>query len=391
MLCFCTRCGTQNEAGNAFCESCGAPLRQAEKSAHVTVRAPSPALKPVRGRGVLLGVVIAWFVVLGGGAAYWAAMPPSPTQANLLAAAQAAYGDRLLAQTKRELCLSNMDYGVDEFNVAAYDSRTQAWLNILVSAGLYSPGISTNSGGMFPQPMVQYLATPLLAQWRDGASLCVAKRMVLADVVEIDKPTEVTLDGRSMPVVSARIEQKSEQTAPWLSGADVKGKLLPLLNKWRYEGGALHKVEGLQFLLLDGRWTTGPAVLATLNSPSAAMAHHHEAHLEAQPGLLQRLANLFHFGGNPLKGRWRLASTEIPGWGVKVKILPGMIDGDEWTFTDDTIEVDGKKVKCQYIVEDHRVTVINHEEQRRLVFVMKDNDTAVVSRDGGELIFRRVR
>ena len=176
MAVFCTRCGTSNGAANAFCDQCGAPVRP---TAAPSTAPPSAvrSLKPLRIAAALGGLLL-----LVGGALYFALAAPAPTQARLLAAAKAGYGEKLSQQGNRELCLSNIAYSDQPFNAAQHDQRSQEWLDTLVLAGLYSPGTPITQGGYFGRTIIQYSPTPELQQWLEGGRLCVGKGIEVADV-----------------------------------------------------------------------------------------------------------------------------------------------------------------------------------------------------------------
>ena len=240
MAIFCTKCGTRNENDAAFCDNCGAALKvravakPGSTSDASSVR-PIPSMadedsgavsgaKPkslgASKKTIYASAALCGLLAVGGAAMYFAMQPPAANSANLLAAAKAGYGDAMTAQSKRELCLSNMDYSVDKFNVGEYDRSTQAWLNTLVVAGLYSPPLAINSNGFFSGTLQQYVTTPELAKYREGRRLCVGKDIEIADVVEIEKPAEESLGRASgaskLLTVKAKLALQATSTAPWL-------------------------------------------------------------------------------------------------------------------------------------------------------------------------------
>ena len=337
-------------------------------------------------------------LILTGGALYIALASPAPTSARLIAAAKASYGESLGQRAKQELCLSNMDYSANPFNAAEHDRNTLAWLDTLVMAGLYSPGTTVTQSGFFSRTIVQYRATPELAQWRDGRRLCLGKNIAIADVVEIGKPTQETLgqgaDSATVQTVSAQLLLQATDAAPWLDKTEVQGPVLERLSEWKYQGGKLQKQTAEVFGLHQGQWMTGQAYKAELQKQYAAARRTDKNRAQSTStassgeGFFASLGQLFSFGGHPLEGTWRIETAGVGGGGL----FGGMQMPDDanliFKFTSDSIDIDGEATKCRFEVEGKRVTVTT-EGNEVLVFEMRDKDTAVMDIGFIQLTYKR--
>ncbi|MDM0028403.1 zinc ribbon domain-containing protein [Variovorax saccharolyticus] len=325
MTIFCTHCGTPAAQDILFCENCGGAMRKpalasqatgaqaanqpsglassARPAASATKAAASPLSKGVFYGAIALGVL----AIGGGGAAYLALKTPDPTAARLLAAVKPADVKSLADRSKAELCLSNLNYSGDRFNVEQFDKSTQDWMNTLVAAGLFSPGVPVESrSGFFMQTSVQYRATPELDKWREGTRLCLAKSVALADVVDIGEPTneQVPAGASKSPTVRARLTLQSIETASWLADATVRSALTASLNDWEYQDGKLQKKVDARFVFRDGAWASSgrvqarvePDVFRKSSGPGMDKA------AASKPGWFASFANLFTFGGEPSEG-----------------------------------------------------------------------------------------
>jgi hypothetical protein len=340
--------------------------------------------------------VIAGALLVAAVGLYFLLTPPAATRDRLLSAAKTGYGNALTTQFKRELCLGNMNYSLENFNIGENDRPTLTWLNTLVSAGLYSPPVAVNSGGFFPQTLQQYVATPELSKWRDGSRLCLAKDVELADVTDIGKPQEESLGSGAtagkLLMVRANLILQATDTAPWLDKADVQGAVLATLNQWKFSEGKLRKQVVESFGLRDGLWTTGPAFKAELKKQYGPARRNEESAAAASgggffAGLSSRLSSMFSFGGNPLRGKWRMDPSALAG--SLGMAMPGGLD-ITMTFTSDAIEVGGQSMKCKFEVDGKRVKVTPEGQAATLIFEMSDNDTASVDMGVMKMVYRRV-
>lgn len=392
MSIFCTRCGTANEPGAAFCDNCGAPLRApgskqtgaATAAGGVTASTSVPSLpgvSPGLSKKVIYAAVGAVAVlVVGAGAGYLLLKAPAATASTLLAAAKTGYGKEATDRLARELCLSNIDYSERAFNAGENDRRTQAWLNALVAAGLYSPPVTISSGGYFAQTLLQYVPTPELGKYRQGNRLCVAKDVSITDVTDIEKPEEQSLGKNGGPpkimAVKAKLVVQSVNTAPWMDKPEVRTAFMTNLNGWEYKDTVLQKRIDETFGLKENRWTTGDAYKLELrkiysdtqsggdDSASKSSASKKNKASSSGFGLLK----LFSLG-NPLKGTWRTAEQNT-GFG---KLPAGT--GPDLTFTSDAMESAGQSTEVEFSVDGDRVKVTPKGQSQSLIFVMESPDT----------------
>lgn len=409
MSIFCTQCGAKNDDSAVFCEGCGHPLR---KPASVTPP-PVPTAEPLkvnvvlpRKKAIYVGAAIGSALLLGGVALYLVLTPPAASPGKLLAAAKEGYGAAIGMQYKRELCLSNMNYGVTNFNVGERDQSTQTWLNNLVAAGLYSAPVPISSGGYFPETLLQYVATPELAKWRDGGRLCLAKGVDLTEVVGIEKPQEETVgrdasgDPAKLLTVKAQLVLQSTETAPWLANPEIQTEVLGQLNGWNYKDAKLQKQIPDTFGLRDGAWATGPAFKALIQKQYllGQNGRNSDANTAVNPGdskgffagLSSTLSNLFSFGGHPLKGTWRM-DTEPLGKLFGMGLPSGLGLNANMTFTADAMEVGGQSIKCKFEVDGKRVKVTPEGQAASLIFVMEDQDTASIDMGIMTMKYKRVQ
>lgn len=407
---FCNQCGTKNEDGAGFCENCGSPLRKpgtpapsAEQSKPASNAAtPSADANPagaaadpgdrlkalasskttIYAAGTLVGVLL-----LGSAATYFMRIPPSATSAKLTAAAKDGYSPGQLVQYRRELCLSNLNYGLNEFNVAENNQSTLTWLNALVSAGLYSAAVPVSSGGYFPQTLMQYVPTPELAKWRQDSQLCLAKDIEITDVIDIEKPQEEALGSgagaKKLLTVKAKLLLQAGNAAPWLDKADVLEAVAPRIEGWEYKSAKLQKQVPDMFGLKDGKWTTGPAYKSELqkqlrDSQRRDNVNHRNEEASQKSffsSLSSSLSGFFSFGGHPLKGSWHL-DTKGMGLGVGSDYLKAAGIDVRINFTSDAMETGGSSIKCKFEVDGDRVKVKPEGQAASLIFVMDGKDSA---------------
>lgn len=406
MSIFCTQCGAKNDDGAVFCEGCGASLRKP-----ASVATPSePIVQPPKVKTVLLtkkaiyvGAAVGGALLLGGVALYFALTPPAATPGKLLAAAKEGYGKAIGMQYKRELCLSNMNYSLTNFNVGERDQGTLTWLNTLVSVGLYSPAVPISSGGYFPETLMQYVATPELAKWREGPRLCLAKDVDIAEVVEIEQPHEETMgrnakgDTAKLLTVKAQLVLQSTDTAAWLEKPEIQADVLGQLSGWQYKNAKLQKQIPDIFGLRDGQWATGPAYKAALDKQyqsSQRRQNNDEDSASSSKkgffaGLSSKLSSLFSFGGHPLKGTWQM-DTQAMGNMFGMRMPAGLGLDATMTFTSDSLDVAGQSIKCKFEVDGKRVKVIPEGQAASLIFIMEDNDTASIDMGIMKMKYKRV-
>ena len=408
MAIFCTRCGTSNEDAAGFCENCGAKLRAPSASAGVGLTTPLPSGTPlVSGPGktgttnvkkiAYTGVALAAVLVLGGGAMYFVLQPPAATASALLSATKAGYGKETTERFNRELCISNIDYSKSTFNAGENDRQTQAWMNAMVTAGLYSPPVAIGSGGYFPQTLLQYVGTPELEKFRQGAKLCVAKDVVFAEITDIQKPEEQSL-GRNggapkVLVVKSNLLIKSLNTAPWMEKPEVRDVVMANINGWEYKDKTLQKQIPESFGLKDNKWTTGVVYKTELEkqyknaqriNDNGDLREGSTASKGSAGSFASALSGLFSTG-HPLKGTWRTAATA----GLFGGNLPAGI-GPNLTFTSDSMETSGQSTRVDFSVDGKRVKVTPKGQSQSLIFVMEGPDT-MIAQALGDMRYERVK
>ena len=409
MAIFCTKCGTSNEDGAGFCDNCGAKLRvPASSSEHLDLTTESPtytlhAHAQVEAgfidskKIIYAGAALAAVLVLGGGAMYFVLQPPSATASTLLAAAKAGYDKNTINQLKSELCISNIDYSKNIFNAGEYDQTTQTWLNAMVAAGLYSPPVMVNSGNFFSRNLLQYVAKPELAKYREGTKLCAAKGVEITDVINIEKPIEESLgqDGGKPKVLTVKtnLVLKSVNTAAWMEAPEVRDAVMSNIRGWEYKDKFFQKKIDESFGLKDNKWTTGDAYKIELRKlyqeaqrgkKNSDQTYANNAAKSSVGSFGSKLSNLFMFG-NPLKGTWRTAATN---GGFGGKIPAGM--GPSLTFTSDSMETSGQSTQVDFVIDGKRVKVIPKGQSQSLIFVMDGPDT-MVAQALGDMRYERLK
>lgn len=409
MSIFCTKCGTKNDDGAVFCEGCGSSLRKPAALATPSTPITEPikvSATPLSKKTIYVGAAVGGLLLLGGIGLYFALSPPAATPGKLLAAAKEGYGKAIGVQYKRELCLSNMNYSLANFNVGERDQGTQTWLNALVAVGLYSPAVPIDSGGYFPQTLLQYAATPELAKWRDGPRLCLAKDVELTEVVEIGKPQEETMgrNAKGAPAklltVKAQLVLQSTDTAPWLDKPEIQTEVLGQISGWDYKSAKLQKQIPDTFGLREGQWATGPAYKASLQKQYPSSQRHNSSNNDDEEvisspdkqgflsGLGSKLSSLFSLG-HPLKGTWQM-DTQAMGKSFGMGLPSGLGLDATMTFTANSLEVAGQSIKCKFEVDGKRVKVIPEGQAASLIFIMQDKDTASIDMGIIKMQYKRV-
>ena len=412
---FCTRCGTSNEFGASFCESCGNTLRptaiiatntEAQLSPGITT-APSP-IGPTSAnqkKMMFAGAALMGVLMLGGGTMYFVLQPPAATASTLLAAAKAGYGKETIARLRNELCLANIDYSAKNFNASEYDTNTQSWMNALVSAGLYSPPVNVSSGGFFATNLLQYVATPELDKYREGSRLCLAKNVEIADVTDISKPSEEVLKyGDGAPkilTVKSKLVFRSIETVPWIAKPEVRDAVMPNVRGWEFKEKYFEKQVADTFGLRERKWTTGSAYKIELERQSRSTPRGNGPFVSNTvegkspksgmfDGIAATLSNLLSMGGHPLIGIWQIDSRSM-GNVLGMAIPSGVGQNGTITFTSNSIESGGQSVKAKFEHNGNRVTVLPEGEGSSMSFVMLDSDTATLDLGLINMRYKRIK
>ena len=402
MAIFCTKCGTSNEDGAGFCDNCGAPLRAAlaktpdidvtSQPANATGRtaSPGPVTKINPKKIIYAAAGLAVMLIVGGGASYFVLNPPAATASTLLAEARARYGKENSNIFKDRLCIANIDYSKSTFIAGQSDERTQAWMNVLVTAGLYSPPVPISSSGVFTQPLLQYIATPELAKFRQSSKLCITKDVEVAEVTDIGKPEESPREINGKPskvlTVKTKLVLKSSNIASWMEKPNVREAVMATINGWAYKDKALQTEIPENFYLVNNEWIVSLDFedfiqdqfdFAKLKKNSDDNDKDSIATAKSSiAGFASKLSGMFSFG-NPLIGTWRTAerkrafgSGTVPagaGFGV--------------TFTSDSMEQNGQSTAVDFLVDGKLVKVTPRGKRRSIIFILEDSNTMLYQVD----------
>ncbi|MDE2434368.1 MAG: zinc-ribbon domain-containing protein [Burkholderiales bacterium] len=392
MSIFCTRCGTSNGDDDAFCENCGAPLRR--PSAPVAIdNVVSPGnvstSTSARNLGLYAGIGIAGLAIVAG-VAYFMTRPPRASAENLLAAASHDLAAKLTGPVASSLCLSNMDYAANPFNVADYDSSTLQWLDMLASAGLYQK-VGTVVGGnvFFQQNLIQYKQTPAIERWRQGNRLCVAHHLSIHEVTDIGQTHDYrgTTGTASRHTVDAVVVTRTDDLADWVLKPGVQEKLIPELQGWTLEQNQLKASERTGFVVKDGQWHVDNGVYQD-RSPVATSQQNGAGTSEVS--LWSRIKSLFMGRSHRLEGTWQIdADAFRRATGLPV---PDDIGSDQrLTFSADTCEIKGAVEKCTFEADGNKVKVFSPNEKSVMVFEFQDDNTVQLNLGLFPLTYKRVR
>ncbi len=390
MHAFCTRCGHRNEDPGAFCDNCGAPLKKpaAQPAPSTTApqapapapapqtppRAPAKPLSPQTKKRLLVGAGLALVLLVGGGGGLvWWLQPPKATPDNLLASARSGWSEDELKGLRQQLCIDNTDYRINPFNVNPFDERTRAWLDTLVTAGLYSAP-ETIPNGDFGSELLQYQPTPELEKHRDGSRLCVASGVEFTAVENITPLGEDNADR-----TTAQVTVQAKGLAPWMNNPAVRDPMVNELNQWEWKDGALQRSIPMAFMLKDRQWVTGAAIQSEARQAPAraSSTDNEEASASSSSGSWwNKLMSMFSFSSNPLHGTWRLQGARIMGFDLPAGAAPNL------TFNSDSVEVNGETVPVTYQVDGDHITVSFEGNRQDLVFVMHGKNEMMMAGTG---------
>lgn|GEM_PF-1756739 len=260
----CAACSKEVEnTGVRFCDHCGAALYP---SAPMPIADPSdpieaperPAWRPPRPMWAVVAVLAILALALLG----WRLVPPRTSADDLHAAMQAtlAQGD---GPGQDPICVANgLAYDTLPVYVQADNVATIAWMDVLVTAGLYEAPEDGLSGGYFSLPILIYAPRPALAQWTGPKRLCIAKGMQPEAVENLGETGWMRFRGKRYTGVTADVQWGLQVPAPWLAAPGVADAFIQELPAWR--GARWHSgpdgwrlTQRKHFFLADARWVTG--------------------------------------------------------------------------------------------------------------------------------------
>ncbi len=261
---FCTHCGTFNLSDHRFCDHCGLPMPQSSVATngngirHGMVPAADSGRPQELGRPTVHiprhlrwlapGAALCCLLVASLAAVIWQAAAPPPNSEEVFKALRSA-GAQIAEPSSDLLCMKNLPYHRHHIQVQPTDTSTREWLDGLVLAGLYAPGVEVVPDEVSDSTLIQYQTLPALNMWRRNGKLCVAQGWELKSVraYAVQKTSE-TNSKRYMAALSWR----AKTVAPWFSQMPPVGlRLLGL--KLDEEGLTTTTQQALE--RVNGRWT----------------------------------------------------------------------------------------------------------------------------------------
>jgi hypothetical protein len=239
---FCTGCGTFNLSAHRFCDHCGLPLpqpkvdqppgeveigkRHAVAYRQTVQQATEPSANSKHLRWLAPGATLCCLLVAALAAIIWRAAAPPPTHEEVLAALRAS-GAHITKPGPDLLCLQNLPYHRHHIQILPTDTATRDWLDGLVLAGLYAPGVEVVTDGLTVSTLLQYQTLPALNQWRREGKLCIAQGWDMDSIrVSAVEKTPETQHKRYV----ASLSWTAHTVAPWLAHLPPVGLRLAGVN-----------------------------------------------------------------------------------------------------------------------------------------------------------------
>jgi hypothetical protein len=222
MVQFCTKCGAQNGLDAKFCEQCGATFRP--PVVVVTQNSPTPGAPHNLRRAMLLTLGFLGLCVVG--ALAWSFLNTNrPSESTFTKVLNAYYASNYTA-TEGLSCLTNLQYSRNPIYANPWDLGTRAWLNELVSVGLYAGPEQVSTGrSLFVRQQLRYDRTELGHKAVRNGKLCFADGVKVTKIVSFTNPQKI--DGRDATVVAYMIDFVNQ--ADWSKQTklqeQVKGKI----------------------------------------------------------------------------------------------------------------------------------------------------------------------
>jgi hypothetical protein len=181
----------------------------AEKIDFQDPRAPE---LPRQLRWLAPGAAISCVLIVILASVIWHAAKPPPTSQEVLEALKSD-SERVAVPSIDLLCIKNLPYHRHQIQLSPDDAATRAWLESLVQAGLYSPGIEVFPDEMTGSTLLQFQALPALNNWRKNGGLCFAQGWEIEGVPAESIHRNSRAD-RLQYVVA--LSWRAQGTAPWL-------------------------------------------------------------------------------------------------------------------------------------------------------------------------------
>lgn len=214
---FCTACGVFNLSHHCFCDNCGRPMPGTQAAAQATaekVHFPDPRAPelPRQLRWLAPGAAVSCVLIVVLASVIWHTAKPPPTSQEVLEALRSDT-ERIAVPSTDLLCIKNLPYHRHQIQLSPDDAATRTWLESLVQAGLYAPGIEVFPDEMTGSTLMQFQALPALNNWRRNGSLCFAQGWEVEAVPAQSIHKNARTD-RLQYVAS--LSWRAQGTAPWL-------------------------------------------------------------------------------------------------------------------------------------------------------------------------------
>jgi hypothetical protein len=373
---FCTRCGHNNSADSVFCENCGASLKKSTRQpqSFAATSQPSSSVRTTPRRDsnpkklIVAGTVALCVIgIVGAGAAWFLGSETASEAAFARAAQKFVDENKVFAEEKN--CLTNFAYDRDPVAVNQPDSRTLAWMNVLVEGGLYEKPEVRNSGSPFRPAQLIYRKTDAGRKATQTRKLCFADGLVVKKIEDLRKPEK----RGSVFVSQAVVILGYKNPMPWTRNTQAKA-IMP-------DRFTSDPRETMQFALgKDDKW----AVLSRTESAGIERERRNVQQREsvernASGGFFDKIASLFSgFGGNPLIGKWQ-------GETLLGMITPAV------EFTPDSMRNEMGVTKVRYEVKDREVLIFPEGQGSGMIVKLVDNETIGIDMGLGNVKFKRIK
>jgi hypothetical protein len=194
------------------------------------------------------GAALCCLLVASLAAVIWYAAAPPPTSEEVFKALRSA-GAQIAEPSSDLLCMKNLPYHRHQIQIQPTDTSTREWLDGLVLAGLYAPGVEVVPDEVSDSTLIQYQTLPALNRWRRNGTLCVAQGWEVESVrAYAVHNTSETNKKRYM----ASVPWRAKNVAPWFT------HLQPLGLRWlgvKLDDNGLTTTTQQALDRVNGRWT----------------------------------------------------------------------------------------------------------------------------------------